>query len=94
MNANDWIKILTEREQYLTAILDQFRASDDLTLQLVASKMGPLFDELLEAQKKVLSTVEQHESQQNFRCSQLGQLFLPATQPPSSAMQTLHHLHR
>jgi hypothetical protein len=58
MNANDWIKILTDREQYLTAILDQFRASDDPTLQLIATKMEPMFAEILKLQEKFFSTEE------------------------------------
>ena len=63
MNANDWIKILTDREQHLTAILSQFRTSDDPTLQLIATKIEPLLEEVVELTEKLFCTVEQSEGQ-------------------------------
>lgn len=63
MNANDWIKILTDREQRLTAILSQFRTSDDLTLQLIATKIGPLLEEVMEMTEKLFCHGEQPEDQ-------------------------------
>lgn len=63
MDTNDWIKILTDREQNLAAILDQFRASDEPHLQLVAAKMGPLLEEVVEMTEKLFPVTEQPEDQ-------------------------------
>ena len=63
MNANDWIKILTDREQRLTAILDQFRTSNEPALQLIATKIGPLLEEVVEMTEKLFCHGEQPEDQ-------------------------------
>lgn len=60
---NDYIQILTDREQHLTAILDQFRTSDEAHLQLVAAKLGPLLEEVVEMTEKLFCHGEQPEDQ-------------------------------
>ena len=63
MDTNDWITLLTDREQHIAAILDQFRASDEAHLQLVAAKMGPLLKEVVELSEKLFCHGEQPEDQ-------------------------------
>lgn len=58
MDTNDWIKILTDREQRISDTLDQFRTSDEAHLQLVAAKMVPLFDEIVDLSEKLFSHLE------------------------------------
>lgn len=64
MDTNDWITILTDREQHIAAILDQFRASDEAHLQLVAAKMGPLLEEVVEMTEKLLNRQAQDDKHQ------------------------------
>ena len=63
MDTNDYIKLLTDREQHLTTILDQFRTSDEAHLQLAAAKLGPLLEEVVELTEKLFCRVEQPEGQ-------------------------------
>ncbi|MBQ7345821.1 MAG: hypothetical protein IJW45_07160 [Oscillospiraceae bacterium] len=63
MDTNDYIKILTKREQHLAAILDQFHTSDETHLQLVAAKMGPLLQEVAELTEELFCRAEQPEGQ-------------------------------